>query len=217
MSTDLSIRRGSTFGMARHSDDIRHGPWWFFALPRLVKGMRGMIRWVCLLVGCWLLAGCGATQPTPLTVRSTASDDTRVSSEVLPDDRVQITIVSPSGIGRSEIAIEGSRLPKRVVLRLHLRGLESLHLTYGGTQVQGFVTSSAPHVIQQQIVVSGSATLAHDLGPDSPFWMPLRLVAADAATPTIPLANGWIEVELPPNFYATNERTFILNWVDFYR
>jgi hypothetical protein len=176
-----------------------------------------MTRWVCVLVGCWLLAGCGATQSTPITVRATASNDTRVSSEVLADDHVQTTIESPGGIGRSEIAIEGSRLPKRVVLRLHVRGLENLHLTYAGTQIQGFVTSSAPHAIHQQIVASGSVALAQDLGPDSPFWMPLRLVSSDPTTPTIPLANGWIEVELPPDFYATSERSFILDWVDFYR
>jgi hypothetical protein len=103
------------------------------------------------------------------------------------------------------------------VLRLHVRGLENLRLTYGGTQVEGFVSSTAPHTIHQQIVASGSAAPAQDLGPDSPFWMPLRLVASDATTPTIPLANGWIEVELPADFYATNERSFILDWVDFYR
>jgi hypothetical protein len=179
--------------------------------------MRGMTRWVYVLVGCWLLAGCGAMQSPPITVRATASNETVVSTEVLSDDRVQITIMSPSGIGRSEIAIDGSRLPKRVVLRLHVRGLENLHLTYGSTQVQGFVTSTAPYAIHQQIVASGSAASAHDLGPDSPFWMPLRLVASDATTPTIPLANGWIEVELPPDFYAANARSFILDWVDFYR
>ncbi|HYF64824.1 MAG TPA: hypothetical protein VD886_18510, partial [Herpetosiphonaceae bacterium] len=166
-----------------------------------------MIRCLCLVVGCWLLAGCGAAQ-APITVRSTASRDATVSSEVFPDDRVQITIMSPGGIGSSEIAIEGS--PKRVVLLLHLRGLENLSLAYGGRQIQGFVTSSAPHSVHQQIVAAGGAEPAGDLGPDSPFWMPIRLVAADGATPAIPLANGWIEAELPPDFYAANQRTFTL-------
>jgi hypothetical protein len=152
-----------------------------------------------------------------LTVHTTASTGTVVSSELVSDDHVQITIVSPSGIGRSEIALEGSRLPTRVVLRLHVRGLEHVHLAYGSTEVQGFVTSTAPHETHQQIVASGSTAPAHELSPDSPFWMPLRLVASDATTPTIPLANGWIEVELPSDFYATNARSFILDWVDFYR
>ena len=48
----------------------------------------------------------------------------------------------------------------------------------------------------------------------SPYWMPVRI---DAANPQIPLKDGAFVVVAPPAFIADAPARFSARWIDFYR
>jgi hypothetical protein len=96
-------------------------------------------------------------------------------------------------------------------MRLYLKGLEQLTFQYPGATVMAFV-SSHDGSVSESVSVKGGAE--QPIGPDSPYWMAVKIVAADTA---IPLKDGYFEVQAPQDFLAAASREFALRWVDFYR
>jgi hypothetical protein len=47
--------------------------------------------------------------------------------------------------------------------------------------------------------------------------MNIRLVPAAGSPATIPLQDGYIEVEAPRDFLASGQTKFAIRWIDFYR
>src|SRR5271156_6698632 len=56
-------------------------------------------------------------------------------------DRTIFAITSPSGIGGAAVERRGGSWPKQLVLRVHLRGLESLRITAGDLTLSVSVAS----------------------------------------------------------------------------
>jgi hypothetical protein len=72
--------------------------------------------------------------------------------------------------------------------------------------------SSHDGSVSESVTIQGGA--AQPIGPDSPYWMPVKISAADTS---IPLQDGYFQVQAPRAFIEAGSREFTLHWVDFYR
>jgi len=123
-------------------------------------------------------------------------------------------IHSRSGIGRATIEHVSGALPEKIVVRLHLKGLEEFQLSYGRTVVTARVSSSDSRNIVQSVDPPGSDK--RSITPDSPFRMEVR-IASDQVAPRIPLEQGSFEITLPKDVFGKGRRSFSIRWIDFYR
>lgn len=174
-----------------------------------------------LVAGCWCLvasvslAACsypaGATlQPVRIEV-TPGTADAQIRVEAHPE-RATIEIISPSGIGRASFSVSGV-VPKEIGLQLHLRGLEQLVFAYDEVTIVGSISSAPGNAVHETIKgAAGGGEQA--LQPDSSYWVPMRIVASPA---TIPLDEGYIEVEAPTDFLRGDYRSFSIEWIDFFR
>ncbi len=67
--------------------------------------------------------------------------------------------------------------------------------------------------VRQSATLSGGGG-EMELTPDSEYWMPTKIVSV---TESVPLVDGYIQVELPKAFYASNADEFSIEWIDFFR
>ena len=80
-----------------------------------------------------IVAGIVAREPSaPLTIKMKRETD-QVEIQV-QQNRVVVSITSPSGISQASITRTGDKWPESVRLRLHLTGLERLQVSNGKFQ-----------------------------------------------------------------------------------
>lgn len=128
-----------------------------------------------------------------------------------------IDICSMSGIGELELTPASGEWPATIVLRLHLRGLESLRISNGKFTVVTSVSSSPPHK-QLCEVFSDNGKRETIVTEDSDYWMQLRAVnKKESANLEIPLVDGYFEVILSKIIFDDNLETIFVQWIDFYR
>ncbi len=145
-------------------------------------------------------------------------------SLVKAGDRVKITpektgvivdIFSESGIGRATLEPPDGQWPTGMVLRLHLRGLESFRLEAGPWGCEVSVMSYPPY--KTRLRVHGPDPMPR-LDPKSPFWMVVKMRGAEGKPASkIPLERGYFELALPPAFLAKAPQKLEMHWIDFYR
>jgi hypothetical protein len=167
------------------------------------------------------------TQPAAKTSPATgpsASTDTFDIKCRKPEDRVNValadgnaifTVTSPSGIGGATIERTGEKWPRAVILRLHLRGLESLVISCGDLKLS---TSVLSH--------SGNARLLHlgtngkegpQLTKDSPHWTDVRILDASGKPITgLPDRGGCFELAVPQALLE-KAKVVKVEWINFYR
>ena len=124
---------------------------------------------------------------------------------------VTIDVRSRSGIGSAQLTQTGGPAPTSVTMRLFLKGLEQFTFQYPGATVIASVSSRDGSVGESASVKGGAD---QPIDPESPYWMPVKIGAADTA---IPLKDSHFEVQAPKDFLTTASREFTLHWVDFYR
>lgn len=136
--------------------------------------------------------------------------DTRIRFE-LGDERTIVDVTSAFGIDRATIRRESSEWPKKILVRLHLRGLESFQA--GGEQVtvEWAVSSTGEHE-PSAALISGKRVAA--ITPESPYYTAIVIVGNE---PKIPLEDGFFEIPLPAKLFAGNPQEITLSWIDFYR
>ena len=107
----------------------------------------------------------------------------------------------------------GEKWPDTVVLHLYLKGLENFSVRNGKVKVEVTVSSQ-----------DGKVRLWKDEKEDSPldatnpYWMNIRMVGNDGKpAKTIPLKDGYFEMQLPKAFIEENPKSITVNWIDFYR
>jgi len=138
-------------------------------------------------------------------------DDARLQTRVTDDD-VSIDIFSASGIGQAAFEFVSAQMPKRIIMRFHLRGLEELRFAYGETIVSASIASTGEQGIRQSMSRAGERPM-ETLTSSSSFWMKMRVASRDQ----IPLREGYIEVEAPEDFFKSGARKASIDWIDFYR
>ncbi len=134
-------------------------------------------------------------------------------------DAVIFDIFSQSGIGGADVSLTAGTMPERMLLRFHLKGLESLQFTYGEgeTVVKLAVSSSGAHDARETVMQGGDGAQESPLTADSPYWMDVSIVAAEGTATSIPLADGFFEITPPADFLHNDHHEFTLEWIDFYR
>ena len=143
---------------------------------------------------------------------NTKRDNDKVEVKV-EQDKAVFSVQSPVGISQAIIQRTNDKWPDAMVFRLHLKGLEKLRVTNDMQQLEASVSSS-----------SGKVRLWKDgkenspLDAKSPYWMKLRMVGRDGKrAQSIPLKNGYFEMQLPKAFFEGNPKSITVNWIDFYR
>src|SRR5215467_13237799 len=151
--------------------------------------------------------------PAKFKVTTKRQDD---AVEVQADkDRTVFSVKSPFGISQAVIEREGEKWPDAVVLRLHLKGLESFRVS------NGKVTLDAAVGIQEgkeKVRRWKDGKEDAPLGEKSPLWTDIRIVGGDGKpAKELPLKDGYFEVALPRAFFEGNSKAVTVNWIDFYR
>jgi hypothetical protein len=184
------------------------------ARTRQVNDMQGTALIAICLAASVALAACGSAGGGAVVLKASADrPDARVTASADAQQAV-VEVVSPNGIGGAEVEITSAALPRSITLRLHLRGLEQLRFTYGDTTVTTSISSSGDGTPRQTYHGAGQE---QTIAEGSPYWMNVRLVPTGSSPATIPLQNGYIEVEAPQDFLARRQTKFAIQWIDFYR
>jgi len=113
-----------------------------------------------------------------------------------------IDITSPTGIGGATIDKTAGQWPPKIIMRLHLRGLEDFKFKYGAKIVEVSVSSQNNKVVREELVQAGQVT---SLSAGDAYWMNV--------TPN----PGYFDIEAPADFLKSGESTFTIEWIDFYR
>jgi hypothetical protein len=125
-----------------------------------------------------------------------------------------IDVHSRTGIGSAQIDLESGLMPERMMLRLHLKGLEELRLVSSQTTIAASASSSEVfNVTNQKVIESGNE---YSITPIDPLWMKVQIVSGQSDK-TIPLKEGYFEVAVPKEFIQTAGNSFEIQWIDFYR
>jgi polyhydroxybutyrate depolymerase len=142
-----------------------------------------------------------------------ADDGVKITME---DGRTIFAVTSPGGIGQATIDRKGGQWPKAVVLRLGLRGLESLEVSCGDAAVSAAVSSHGDAATSQRLLKDGKD--GSPLTKDSPYWMAVRMLdASGKPAKGLPDKDGCFEVTIPKALLDEKHKTMKLSWIDFYR
>ena len=160
------------------------------------------------------LVSCGSAGGGAVALAATADrPDARVTASA-DAQRALVEVFSPSGIGGAAVEITSAALPRAITLRLHLRGLEELRFSYGDITITASVSSAGDNAVHQAYRGTGQEQA---IAEGSPYWMNIRLVSGSGSPATIPLQDGYIEVEAPKDFFVSRQAKFAIQWIDFYR
>lgn len=155
------------------------------------------------------VSACEDGSPFKITAKR---DDDKVEVKV-EEGKAHFSVQSPFGISQVIIERIDNNWPDVVTLRLHLKGLENLKVTNGKDALEAAVSSH-----------DGKVRLWKDGKEDSlldakhPFWMEIRMFRMDGKrVKSIPLEDGYFEMQLPKALFEENPKSITLNWIDFYR
>ncbi len=124
-------------------------------------------------------------------------------------------IKSPKGISGGKIERKQEKWPENITLFFYLKGLENFKLSNDKISLECSVSSNQNSPL---IRIWQEGKEDFPLKPDHPFYINIRLLNnAGNPTKTIPLQEGFFEMQLPKSFFQNNPKTFSLNWIDFYR
>lgn len=176
----------------------------------------------CLIYLSALMVSSVGCQPAPSETKLQEVEDAMSATEASPmtensmqtvesnAEKLVVEIRSHRGIGRGKIAIPGPTWPNKVVLQIHLRGLESLTVKTNGIEWESNVSSSLGYAITSRFkdadhVATTESPVVHVM----PKKQPISL---------IPLTEGqFFEVVLPRKLFDSNPTEIEVAWIDFYR
>lgn len=140
--------------------------------------------------------------------------------------RMIVAVHSARGIGSAVITRRAPAWPGSLLIRWHLRGLESFDLVTERGRLSGAIGQD-PAGLRSRLWRDGREDRL--LQPDEPWYAPIsvcqsRLPAAHPAgaaaadpEPRLPLENGYFELLIPAGLLAGNPSRLELRWVDFHR
>ena len=159
-----------------------------------------------------LSVGCASAEDESPFKITTKRDNDKVEVKV-EKDRMIFLVRSPFGISQTVIERTDGNWPDSVILRLHLKGLESFKVSNGKVTIEAAVSSQ-----------DGKVRLRKDGKEDepldfkSPYWTEIRIVGKDGKPETkIPLEDGYFEILLPKALLEDNPKSITISWIDFYR
>jgi hypothetical protein len=120
---------------------------------------------------------------------------------------------SEMGIGLAAVEQTAGDAPTKIIIRLHLRGLEEFTFEYDEIAVIVSVSSHGDQAVTERVRKAGAQEVP--IGPDSPYWMPVRVAAASASGGGN--STGSFELDAPQDFLQGKHSAFSMRWIDFYR
>jgi hypothetical protein len=171
---------------------------------------------VVVVMAMWMIEaparGADVAAPSfEITLRKQA-DRVKTSGEA---DRVVFTVTSPSGIGGATIAPKTGKWPQAVIVRLELKGLESLTVSNGKTTLSASVSSHGDGRVLLQLVEPGKEK---PVDSKSPYWTEIRVLDAKGKpAKQIPLRDGCFELTVPKAFFGDGAKSLALSWIDYFR
>ncbi len=166
---------------------------------------------VVLAIVCGVVAADNDSPPFKI---STKRDNDKVEVKV-EKGQTLFKVQSPSGISQAVIEPVNEKWPDVIVLRLHLKGLESFQVSNGTVTIEASVSS---HDDRQRVRIWKDGKEDAPLDIKSPFWMEISMIGDDGKhVKTIPLKKGYFQIQLPKAFFEDNPKSITINWIDFYR
>jgi len=161
---------------------------------------------------CMLSIGCtDVVKETQFKITTKRADD-MVDVEV-KDASMVFSVHSPFGISQAIIESTSGNWSDSVILRLHLKGLESFKVSNGKVTIEAAVSSQDGHL---RLWKDGKEDSLLD--SKSPYWTEIRIVGKDGKpVTTIPLDDGYFEIQLQKTMFEGNPKSIKINWIDFYR
>jgi hypothetical protein len=132
----------------------------------------------------------------------------RVAAE---GQRIVIDVKSENGIGQVTVRRKGEVWPKEVVLRMRLKGMESLRVSLGETALEWSVASGGEFVVSRSVTQQGRE---RQMQTGDPLWGEARIVGEDKK---VPLESGYFEVTVPASLLESQANDLKIAWIDFYR
>jgi hypothetical protein len=164
---------------------------------------------ICLLSGLNLFA-----DPPPTFKLTTKRDTDKVVVSVVKQ-KTLFDIHSPFGISQAVIERTAAEWPESMVLRLHLTGLESFQIQSGDATLHASVSSQGG---DKPVRLWKNEAEDKPLDSTSPLWTEIRMIGSDGKpSKTIPLQDGYFEIEIPKALREGNPPSITVSWVDFYR
>jgi hypothetical protein len=161
-----------------------------------------------LLLGIAASLGFAAEGEQPQFKVTTKKKDDAV--EVRADkDKAVFVVKSPFGISQAVIERRDGNWPQTVVLRLHLKGLESFRVSNGKVTLDAAVSvqDDKPKV---RLWKDGKEDALLD--EKSPFWTDIRIIGGDGKPARgLPLKDGYFEVTLPRSLFEGNPKSITMN------
>ncbi len=117
-------------------------------------------------------------------------------------DALLIDIASPTGIGSAAIEKTSGPWPPKIVMRLHVAGLESFTFQYADIHINLSVSSHGDNSVHETYEQPGTTGA---VSPGDPYWI--------AVTP----GPGYFDLEAPASFLKSGESKLTIEWIDFYR
>lgn len=154
--------------------------------------------------------GSGSLADAPVEVRAVRDQSNEVTLR-LKKEGLEITVKSPPGLGSCVLVRRGDSWPERIVLQLHLKGLEALKVTSLEEELEASISSTGKNLVSLQFFRQGKRI---PLDRQSPYWSSPRMVADGEG---IPLRDGYFEFVLPRALLRHNPAEIEIDWIDFYR
>ncbi len=159
-----------------------------------------------------LSTGCTNPVDEPQFKITTKRDNDKVEVKVEKNKTI-FSVHSPSGISQTVIERTHGTWSDIVMLRLHLKGLENFNVSNGKVTLEAAVSSQDGNV---RLWKDGKEDSTLD--SKSPYWIEIRMVSdVGKEATTIPLKDGYFEMQLPKTFFEGNPKSITVNWIDFYR
>ena len=176
--------------------------------------MRSFLACGALALALSVAGGCA--RPAAMPAPDFAADTTTgVFVFRVEGDRLVAEVRSERGIGDAVIRQTQGNRPNSLEMRVFLKGLEELNFSYANVETSVSISSSGDGRVRQEVALDGEA--AREIDPQSPYWLPVEIVAEDK---TIPLGDGYFRVEASRDFLASSPGSplaFKVSWIDFYR
>ena len=175
------------------------------------RGVEIKERWIVTVTELQAVdaVGLGGSSQSRL-IATVGRADTRIRFVSEPKTTI-VDVDSRFGIDTATIKRESNSWPVAIVVRVHLKGLESFSAMVGDTAVEWSVSSTGSHRKRVSLRKGGDESA---IDPESPYYSDIRITGGNDK---IPLQDGYFEVALPAKLLEGNPEEITLRWIDFYR
>lgn len=175
------------------------------------RGVEIRERWIVTVTGLQSIGGAGLGGNPKPDFRVTAGRTDTLIHFASEADMTIFDISSDFGIDSATIKRESANWPESMLVRLHLRGLESFRATRNEIAVEWSVSSTGKHAERVSLRKGRNESA---LDEKSPYHSEVRIVGGDGK---IPLNDGYFAVPPPAKLFEGNPEEITLRWIDFFR